>query len=222
MRLLLFAFLLAPTLLLSQVPPVYVVLFTHIEDNTPAGTLGTPQSRQQYMLYRTRLIELANLARTYNIPWSLQPDWKFLLAAVLYEDSTITPSTNNKNLLRYLKEDLGAILDPHSHENGGYNYTDVAHLLDSLGVGSTGVIGGHIWDPSLPQFQGWDRFRVSVSGERGSVGELAGKYSHGEWNAKSCERSDYQRCVAPAGSLPLLRARQHCKYRGRWTVPRNT
>jgi hypothetical protein len=166
MRILLFAFVLVPTLLLSQVPPVYVVLFTHIEDNTPAGTLGTPQSRQQYMLYRTRLVDVANLARTYHLPWSLQPDWKFLLAALMYEDSTVIPSTNNKNLLRYLKEDLGAVLDPHSHENGGYNYTDVAHLLDSLGVGATTVIGGHIWDPALPQFQEWDRFRNPVSGRR--------------------------------------------------------
>ncbi len=155
-----------PTASAQTPPPVYVVLFTHIEDNTPAGTLGTPQSRQQYMLYRTRLVDMANLARNYNISWSLQPDWKFLLAALLYEDSTLIPTTNNKNLLRYLKEDLGVVLDPHSHENGGYNYTDVAHLLDSLGVGATTVIGGHIWDPALPQFQGWDRFRNPVSGER--------------------------------------------------------
>ena len=166
MKILLAVLLLFPRILLAQVPPVYVVLFTHIEDNTPVGTLGSQQSRQQYMLYRSRLIDMATLARNYNTPWSLQPDWKFLLAALLYEDSTIIPTTNNKNLLRYLKEDLGAVLDPHSHENNGYNYTDVAHLLDSLGVGGTTVIGGHIWDPSLPQFQGWDRFRVPVSGLR--------------------------------------------------------
>jgi hypothetical protein len=27
------------------------------------------------------------------------------------------------------------------------------------------VIGGHIWDPSLPQFQEWDRFRAPLAGE---------------------------------------------------------
>jgi hypothetical protein len=68
-------------------------------------------------------------------------------------------------VLRYLKEDLGAVIDAHSHENGGYNYTDIAHLLDSLGVGGSTVIGGHIWDPLLPQFSAWDRFRVPVQGE---------------------------------------------------------
>lgn len=57
------------------------------------------------------------------------------------------------------------VLDPHSHENGGYNYTDVAHLLDLLGVGGSTVLGGHIGDPSLPQFQHWDRFRDPVPGQ---------------------------------------------------------
>jgi hypothetical protein len=38
--------------------------------------------------------------------------------------------------------------------------------MDSLGVGGSTVIGGHIWDPSLPQFQEWDRFRVPVRGTR--------------------------------------------------------
>jgi hypothetical protein len=160
------ALVLVPALVGAQpYPPVHVVLFTHIEDNTPGGTLGTLQNRQNYVLYRGKLIEMANLARSYDVPWSLQPDWKFLRAALLYEDSTLTETTNDKNLFRYLKEDLGVIIDPHSHENG-YNYTDVAHLQDSLGVGGSTVIGGHIWDPDDPLFQEWDRFRVPVPGER--------------------------------------------------------
>lgn len=146
-------------------PPVYTVLFTHIEDNTPAGALGTLQSRNNYLLYRGRLIDMATLAQSTGVSWSLQPDWKFLRAALLYEDAALMATTNNKNLLRYLREDRGTIIDPHSHENGGYNYADVAHLLDSLGAGSSTVIGGHIWDPSLPQFAEWDRFRTPVAGQ---------------------------------------------------------
>jgi len=150
----------------AQPPPVYAVLFTHIEDNTPAGVLGTQQSRQNFLLYRGKLIDVANLCLAYNVRWSLQPDWKFLLAALLYEDSSLTATTNGKNLLRYLKEEANVAIDPHSHEQQGYNYTDVAHLLDSLGAGGSTVIGGHIWDPRLPQFQQWDRFRVPVPGSR--------------------------------------------------------
>ena len=149
----------------ADVPPIYVVVFTHVEDNTPGGVLGSVQSRQNYLLHRTNLIAMADLALGSGMPWTLQPDWKLLEAALLYEDSTLRATTNGKNFLRFLKEDRAVVIDPHSHENGGYNYTDVAHLLDSLGVGATTVIGGHIWDPALPQFQEWDRFRVPVAGE---------------------------------------------------------
>ncbi|TPW12153.1 MAG: hypothetical protein FD129_1521 [bacterium] len=154
-----------PSCLAGAPPPVHTVLFTHIEDNTPGGTLGSIQNRNNYLLYRSRLIDMALLARDYDISWSLQPDWKILQAALLYEDAALMATTNDKNFLRYLKEDLSAVIDPHSHEGSGYNYTDVAHLLDSLGVGGSTVIGGHVWDPSLPQFQEWDRYRVPVAGE---------------------------------------------------------
>jgi hypothetical protein len=150
----------------TATPPVYVVLFTHIEDNTPAGTLGSATNRATYLTWRTRLVIMAELARRYNMTWVLQPDWKFLEAARLYEDASAMASTGGKNLLVYLRDSLDVVIDPHSHENGGYNYTDVAHLLGVLGVGGSTVIGGHIWDPSLPQFAHWERFRVSVAGER--------------------------------------------------------
>jgi len=149
----------------ADTPPVYVVIFTHVEDNTPGGLLGSQQSRQSYQTVRSNLIAMADLALSSGVQWTLQPDWKILEAALLYEDAAMMSTTNGKNFLRYIKEDRGAVIDPHSHENGGYNYTDVAHLLDSLGVGATTVIGGHIWDPSLPQFAEWDRFRVPVAGE---------------------------------------------------------
>jgi hypothetical protein len=144
---------------------VHVVLFTHIEDNTPAGTIGSPQNRQQYLSLRADLLELAAVAQSHGVRWTLQPDWKILLAALEYEDAPTTASTGGKNFLRYLVEDLDAVVDPHSHESQGYNYSDVAYLLEELGVGATTVIGGHIWDPSLPEFQEWDRFREPVAGE---------------------------------------------------------
>jgi hypothetical protein len=148
----------------GQLPPVYVILFTHIEDNTPAATLGSPEAKLQYMNIRNALIETAKLAKRYDIAWSFEPDWKILEAALMYEDSAAMLSSNGKNFLRYIKEDLAARIDPHSHEKSGYNYSDVAHLLDSLGVGGSKVIGGHIWDPSLSQFSDWERFRVPVHG----------------------------------------------------------
>ncbi len=164
-------FLLLTSLLLTfilqaQTTPVYAVIFTHIEDNSPGGTLGTAQCKQNYLLIRGRLLEIGQLMKSYNMKWSFEPDWKILLAALLYEDATVMQSTGGKNFLKYLKDDLDVAIDPHSHESQGYNYTDVAHLLDSLGVGGSKVIGGHIWDPSLPQFAEWDRFRNPVNGSK--------------------------------------------------------
>lgn len=140
------------------------MVFTHIEDNTPDGDLSTPQARTQYMNLRGRLIEMAELSARYHVQWSFQPDWKLLLAARQFEDAATMQNTNGKNLLRYLKEDVQVTIDPHSHEKQGYNYSDVAYLLQTLGTGGSTVIGGHVWDPSLPQFQHWDRFLVSVPG----------------------------------------------------------
>lgn len=145
---------------------VHVVLFTHIEDATPGGTLGSAQSSASYLALRPKLIQMAQLCNSHQLQWVLQPDWKILEAALLYEDAATTADTGGKNFLRYLHEDLGVTIDPHSHESGGYNYTDVAHLLELLGVGGTTVIGGHVWDPSLAQFQAWDRFRVPVAGQK--------------------------------------------------------
>ena len=150
----------------SGSPPVQVVLFTHIEDNTPGGVLGSTASRTSYLAQRTTLLQMAALAGRYRMRWSLQPDWKMLLAALQYEDAAMRASTGGLNVLRYLRDSLGVAIDPHSHEASGYNYTDVAHLLDSLGVGGTTVIGGHVWDPALPQFAEWDRFRVPVRGSQ--------------------------------------------------------
>jgi len=151
---------------IAAAPPVYVVLFTHIEDNSPGGTLGSADNRAAYLALRARLISMAELARGYGMTWSLEPDWKFLLAAQMYEDVSTTASTGGQNILRYLRDSLGIPIDPHSHEASGYNYTDVAYLLETLGVGGSTVIGGHIWDPALPQFAHWDRFRVPVPGQR--------------------------------------------------------
>ncbi|MGE3801940.1 MAG: T9SS type A sorting domain-containing protein [Candidatus Kapaibacterium sp.] len=154
----------ASSLRAQSQPPVYVVLFTHIEDNQPSSTLGTPDAAIQYRSARSNAIAMGRLAARYGVQWVYQPDWKLLRAALIYEDSAMRSSTGGLNLFRYLRDSLGVVIDPHSHEKLGYNYTDVAHLLDSLGVGGSNVIGGHVYDPTLPQFQEWDRFRDTVAG----------------------------------------------------------
>jgi hypothetical protein len=146
--------------------PVQVVVFTHVEDNTPVGVLGSPQSKASYDKLRSSLLAVAEKARARTITWVLQPDWTLLEAALLYEDAARRATTGGKNVFAYLRDELGVPIDPHSHEKGGYNYADVAYLLAELGVGGSTVIGGHIWDPSLPEFQEWDRFREPLKGQK--------------------------------------------------------
>ncbi len=106
------ALLLAELPARADVPPVRVVIFTHVEDNTPGGHLGSAQSRQNYLTHRANLIAMASLAGSAGVQWTLQPDWKILEAALLYEDAALRATTNGKNFLRYLKEDRGAVIDP--------------------------------------------------------------------------------------------------------------
>ena len=146
-------------------PPVYVVLFTHIEDDTPSGDLGSAISRASYDEWRSALLAMGALSKAYGMPWVLQPDYTFLLAAERYEDAATMASTGGKNVLKYLLDDKAVVIDPHSHEHGGYNYSDVYWLLRLLGVGGSSVVGGHVWDPSLPEFGRWDRFRSYVYGQ---------------------------------------------------------
>lgn len=140
---------------------VHVVLFTHIEDAMPDGALGSAANCDAYERLSGKLIDMAEAARDHELQWVLQSDWKLLETARACDDP---PGTDGTNLFLFLQEELDVILDPHSHESGGYNYTDVAYLHELLGVGGSTVIGGHIWDPSLPQFQEWDRYREPVAG----------------------------------------------------------
>ncbi len=145
---------------------VAVVLMTHIEDNTPSAEVGTPEARTQYARLRTSLLRMGERMQERDLQWVLQPDWKVLEFALEYDSGPMTEDTNGQNVFAYLQNDLGVRVDPHSHENRGYNYTDVAYLLDALGVGGSNVIGGHIWDPELDSFQAWDRFRSPLQGQR--------------------------------------------------------
>ncbi len=151
---------------------VHVVLFMHNEDSA-LGNFSLPETRDRYIRQRNGLVQFANMVRNNDVAFCWQSDWTFLEGVLRYEIPELMTTTNGKNLVRWLKEDIGMSVDPHSHENYGYNYADVAHLIDSLGVTPTSVIGGHIYDPYSEKFQDWERFRAPLYGE---------KYPHAVWN----------------------------------------
>ena len=164
---LIIAALFCRTQTLAQPPQgiVHVMLFMHNEDNALNDFL-IPQTQLQYNGLRNGLVQFARMVQRNQIAFCWQSDWKFLEGVLRYETPDLMTATNGKNLVRWLKEDIGMSIDPHSHENYGYNYADVAHLMDSLGVAPTHVIGGHIYDPYSSNYQDWERFRLPLAGEK--------------------------------------------------------
>ena len=122
---------------------IVVSLFTHVEE--PGGSYPNfLENEDAFWEHRAAAIGFATYLRGNGLPYHYQSDWNFLAAALAYDNGTET--SNNKNFLRYLAEDLGVHIDPHAHESS-YSYADVAYLIDKLGVEPSGVVGGFLAYP---------------------------------------------------------------------------
>ena len=154
---------------MAQGPQVYFSIAVHSEEpglgsaTVPATPNFSTVAKTTYVQWRSAILTFAQLCAARNLPWSFQSDWNFLEGVRRYElptgaayDATLMTDTAGKNVVRYLSENLGVTLDPHSHENSGYNYADVAWLLTQLGVTPTGVVGGHVYTGT--GYQEWPKF----------------------------------------------------------------
>jgi len=148
-------------------PPVHLALAVHSEDPYHLATPDYLASRSDYIASRAALLRFSQLLSERGIAWNWQSDWNFLLAARRYEvdepDATLLSSTGGTNIVLHLHRNLGVEMDPHSHENDGYNFADVAYLLTRLGVEPSSVVGGHVWDPSDNAFQDWPRLTEGLA-----------------------------------------------------------
>jgi hypothetical protein len=159
--------------------PVQYTVAVHSEEpsvpDTPNfSSLSTPKAT--YVHWRDAILGFAGVAHEYEVKWSFQSDWNFLEGIRRFEvpgrpgfDSTLlltaTDGTSGLNLLQYLAHEYGVELDPHSHENG-VNYADVDWLIRvGLNAPSSGVVGGHINDPSdTLRYQDWPKFIADPRG----------------------------------------------------------
>lgn len=141
----------------AQTPPVYFTIVTHNEENQPFNqTLFYNQNR-------ARLVELAQYMNAHGMKWNMQSDQRFL-NSVIQQDAPFYSQTEGKNLLRWMHEDMGVEMDPHAHESM-FTYPDVVHLMDSLGLPQSKVIGGTIYNDN----NGINIWTDLVGGQYGNV-----------------------------------------------------
>lgn len=141
----------------AQTAPLYFTIVTHNEEN---------QQFQQPFFYnanRARLVSLAQHVHDNGIKWNMQSDQKFL-NAVIQQDTPFFATTGDKNLLRWMHEDMSVEMDPHAHETL-YTYPDVVHLMNSLGLPESKVIGGTIYNDN----NGINIWTDLVGGQYGNV-----------------------------------------------------
>lgn len=150
-------------------PRIYVSFASHNEDEFHPDYPNYIDDEATFWEHRANAIAYAEMLVSHGVKYDFQTDWNFLLAVQKYDQGD--DSTSGKNILRYLHEDLGVDIDPHSHENGGYNFVDVAYLISQLGVEPTGVVGGFIAGP--PEDSQLSYFWNLEQGE---------KYPNATWN----------------------------------------
>lgn len=127
----------AATNVYSQ-PLVYFDFISHDEDTGPWS------NTTYYTADRTKLINLATYFQSKGITFNLQSDWLYLTNVISKETPALMATTNNKNILRWMIEDKGVEMDPHSHEKQ-YIYPDIVKLMDSLGLPESKLIGGSLY-----------------------------------------------------------------------------
>lgn len=130
----------------AEGPHIYVSFASHNEDEFHPDYPNYVNDEEAFWQHRSDVIAYATMLYQHGVKYDFQTDWNFLLAVLAYDKGD--ESTNGKNVIRYLHEDLGVDIDPHSHENGGYNLVDVAYLIEQTGVTPTGVVGGFIAGPT--------------------------------------------------------------------------
>ncbi len=151
------------TALLAEgaMPPLRVSIVSHNEEST-RRTSGYLENQSYYLSNREMVRQLALIIKAKGATWNFQSDWTFLQAVARYDTASVTATTNGKNIVRWLVEDLGFEVDPHAHESR-YNYADVAYLHEQLGVTPSRLVGGFLFSPA-DNPQGWEHHENGIFG----------------------------------------------------------
>ncbi len=137
---------------------IYAAVVTHNEDTLSPRFPDYLEDEETFWAHRDGTVLLAQMLYDEGVEFNFQTDWNYLLGSLAFDHGT--ESTNGKNLLNWLVEDMGFSVDPHSHENLGYNYADVAYLIEQHGVEASGVVGGFLAAPVSDSK--WDYLQLPI------------------------------------------------------------
>lgn len=142
-------------------PPLHLTVVSHNEEPS-AGRPDYTADPTYYLQNRGLVKLLAETVTSRGATYNFQSDWNYLEAVALYDVGGVVTNTNGKNIVRWMREDLGVEVDPHAHETQ-YNYADVAYLIQQLGVTPSKNVGGFLFDPP-DNPQGWEQHIAGISG----------------------------------------------------------
>lgn len=129
------------SLISAQAPPkLYIQFVSHNEDN-----FAYLDNVNNYLAARNNLKTVGQSFQSRAVKWNLGSDYILLKAALKYDTNSVLTSTSGKNILKYLKENLGVECDPHSHESR-YNYGTIAWLHTQLGITPSDIMSGFLWN----------------------------------------------------------------------------
>ncbi|MBI3872341.1 MAG: hypothetical protein HY304_04605, partial [candidate division Zixibacteria bacterium] len=145
----------------ASLPPVYLTIVSHNEEPLN-GRPDYTANRDYYLQNRSLVKRFAETITSRGATLNFESDWNYLQAVDKIDAGNVLTNTAGKNIVRWMKEDLGVEVDPHAHESQ-YNYADVAYLIDQLGVTPSKNVGGFLYDPP-DNSQGWEQHEAGING----------------------------------------------------------
>ncbi|MBF0430198.1 MAG: hypothetical protein HQK83_02880 [Fibrobacteria bacterium] len=123
----------------KKLTPVYVTFYSHNEED--GYWKGLLTNEEAYREYRADLIKRIKIFHEYGIPLNWESDHPVLRAVAAFDKGDLLQETGGKNVVKWMAEDMGIIIDPHGHLST-YNHADLAYLIEQLGATPSKVIGG--------------------------------------------------------------------------------
>ncbi len=141
----------------SNTTPIYVTVAGHIEDGEYYAVC------EKYPEFRQKLLDFADLIKSYGIPFNLQIDYEFFVGANNCETPDMMVKTANTNVIDYLAKHYDFEIDPHKgggFEEGQDNYADVRYVGGQVTSLITETAGGIVWNEQAQ----YERFDSGESG----------------------------------------------------------